>query len=49
LEAGKLADVFVLVLDGGVLDDLSLLEKRDCFVAVIQVGIVKAGKERAER
>jgi imidazolonepropionase-like amidohydrolase len=43
LEAGKLADV--LIVDGDVLADISLLEKRDRFVAVIQGGIVKAGRE----
>jgi imidazolonepropionase-like amidohydrolase len=42
LEAGKLADV--LVVDGDVLADISLLERRDRFIAVLQGGIVKAGQ-----
>ncbi len=42
LEAGKLADV--LVVDGDVLADISLLEQRDRFIAVLQGGIVKAGQ-----
>jgi len=42
LEAGKLADV--LVVDGDVVADVSVLEDRDCFVAVMQGGIVKAGR-----
>ncbi|MEX2173245.1 MAG: amidohydrolase family protein [Pirellulaceae bacterium] len=42
LEAGKLADV--LVVEGDVLADISLLEKRDRFLAVMQGGVVKAGK-----
>ena len=42
LEAGKLADV--LVVDGDVLADISLLEDRSRFVAVMQGGIVKAGQ-----
>jgi imidazolonepropionase-like amidohydrolase len=41
LEAGKLADV--LVLDGDVVADISLLERRERFIAVIQGGIIKAG------
>lgn len=41
LEAGKLADV--LVVDGDVLADISLLEDRSRFVAVLQGGVVKAG------
>ncbi len=44
LEAGKLADV--LVVDGDVLADISVLEDRSRFIAVIQGGIVKAGRER---
>ncbi|MBA4067951.1 MAG: amidohydrolase family protein [Isosphaera sp.] len=43
LEAGKLADV--LVVDGDVLADISVLEDRTRFVAVIQGGVVKAGRE----
>jgi imidazolonepropionase-like amidohydrolase len=42
LESGKLADV--LVVDGDVLADISLLEDRSRFVAVMQGGIVKAGQ-----
>jgi imidazolonepropionase-like amidohydrolase len=43
LEAGKLADV--LVVDGDVLADISVLEDRTRFIAVMQGGIVKAGRE----
>jgi imidazolonepropionase-like amidohydrolase len=42
LEVGKLADV--LVVDGDVVADISLLEDRARFVAVLQGGIVKAGR-----
>ena len=42
LEAGKLADV--LVVDGDVESDITLLEDRSRFVAVMQGGIVKAGQ-----
>lgn len=42
VEAGKLADL--LVVDGDVLADISLLENRQRFVAVMQGGIVKAGQ-----
>src|SRR5215207_8639050 len=42
LEAGKLADV--LVVDGDILADITLLEDRARFVAVMQGGIVKAGQ-----
>jgi imidazolonepropionase-like amidohydrolase len=42
LEPGKLADV--LVVDGDVLADISLLERRDRFLAVVQGGVVKAGR-----
>jgi imidazolonepropionase-like amidohydrolase len=42
LEPGKLADV--LVVDGDVLADISLLEDRSHFVAVIQGGVVRAGQ-----
>jgi imidazolonepropionase-like amidohydrolase len=41
LEPGKLADV--LVVDGDVLADISLLEDRSRFIAVIQGGTIKAG------
>jgi imidazolonepropionase-like amidohydrolase len=42
LEAGKLADV--LVVDGDVLADVSILEDRSRFIAVMQGGVVKAGR-----
>lgn len=42
LEPGKLADV--LVVDGDVLADISILEDRSKFVAVMQGGVVKAGR-----
>jgi imidazolonepropionase-like amidohydrolase len=41
LEAGKLADV--LVVDGDVVKDVSVLEDRSRFIAVMQAGVVKAG------
>ena len=42
LEVGKLADV--LIVDGDVANDISLLEKREKFIAVMQGGIIKAGQ-----
>jgi len=42
LEAGKLADV--LVVDGDVLKDIRILEDRTRFIAVMQGGVVKAGR-----
>jgi imidazolonepropionase-like amidohydrolase len=42
LEAGKLADV--LVVDGDVLADIAILEDRARLLAVLQGGIVKAGR-----
>lgn len=42
LEPGKLADV--LLVDGDVLADISLLEDRSRFLAVIQGGAIKAGR-----
>lgn len=42
LETGKLADI--LVVDGDVLNDISLLEDRDKFLAVMQGGVIKAGR-----
>ena len=42
LETGKLADL--LVVDGDVLADISLLENRTKFIAVMQGGVVKAGQ-----
>ena len=44
LEAGKLADI--LVVDGDVIADISILEDRSRFVAVIQGGAVQAGQMR---
>ncbi|HVW37128.1 MAG TPA: amidohydrolase family protein [Pirellulales bacterium] len=42
LQAGKLADV--LVVDGDVLGDIRILEDRSRFIAVLQGGVVKAGR-----
>ena len=42
LETGKLGDV--LVVDGDVLADISILEDRKQLIAVLQGGIVKAGR-----
>jgi imidazolonepropionase-like amidohydrolase len=42
LEAGKLGDV--LVVDGDVIKDISLLQDRSKFIAVMQGGVVKAGE-----
>lgn len=42
LETGKLADV--LVVDGDVLADISILEDRSRFIAVMQGGVIKAGQ-----
>ncbi len=42
LEPGKLADI--LVVDGDVLDDIAILENRSRFLAVIQGGVIKAGR-----
>ncbi len=42
LEPGKLADV--LIVDGDVLADISILEDRARFVAVLQGGVIRAGK-----
>lgn len=42
LEEGKLADV--LVVDGDVTADVSILEDRSRFIAVLQGGIVRAGR-----
>jgi imidazolonepropionase-like amidohydrolase len=43
LEKGKLADV--LVVDGDVIANIALLEDRKNFIAVMQGGCVKAGRE----
>src|SRR5262249_4290989 len=42
VEPGKLADL--LVVDGDVLQDISLLEDRSRFLAVMQGGVIKAGR-----
>jgi imidazolonepropionase-like amidohydrolase len=42
LEAGKLGDV--LVVDGDVVADIRVLEDRSRFIAVMQGGVVKAGR-----
>jgi imidazolonepropionase-like amidohydrolase len=42
VEPGKFADL--LIVDGDVLADISLLEDRSRFLAVIQGGVVKAGR-----
>ena len=45
VEPGKLADL--LLIDGDVLADISLLEDRSRFLAVIQGGLVKAGSRKS--
>lgn len=42
LETGKVADI--LVVDGDVVADISILEQRDRLLAVLQGGIIKAGQ-----
>ena len=42
VEAGKLADL--LIVDGDVLADIAILEDRTKFIAVMQGGVVKAGR-----
>jgi imidazolonepropionase-like amidohydrolase len=42
LEPGKLGDV--LIVDGDVLKEISLLENRSRFIAVMQAGVIKAGQ-----
>jgi imidazolonepropionase-like amidohydrolase len=42
IAAGKLADI--LIVDGDALGDISLLEDRQNFLAVMQGGIIKAGQ-----
>ncbi len=42
LEAGKLADV--LVVDGDVLNNIALLQDRSKLLAVLQSGVIKAGR-----
>ncbi len=45
VEPGKLADL--VVVDGDVLADISILENRRRFIAVMQGGIIKAGQAAA--
>ena len=42
LQAGKLADI--LVVDGDPIKDISILENKSKFIAVIQGGVIKAGR-----
>jgi imidazolonepropionase-like amidohydrolase len=42
LEPGKLADV--LIVEGDVLADISILEDRSRFLAVLQGGVLRAGQ-----
>lgn len=42
VEPGKLGDV--LVVDGDVIADISILEQRDRLIAVMQGGVIKAGR-----
>ena len=42
VEPGKLADI--LVVDGDVLADIAILEDRSRFIAVMQGGVIKAGR-----
>jgi len=42
IESGKLADV--LVVDGDVIADISILEDRSKFIAILQGGVIKAGQ-----
>jgi imidazolonepropionase-like amidohydrolase len=42
VEVGKLADI--LIVDGDVLKDISILENKSKFIAVIQGGVIKAGR-----
>ncbi|MCA9156212.1 MAG: amidohydrolase family protein, partial [Planctomycetales bacterium] len=42
VEPGKLADL--LIVDGDVLADISLLEQRHRFLGVMQAGVIKAGE-----
>jgi imidazolonepropionase-like amidohydrolase len=42
LSPGKLADL--LIVDGDVLGDISMLQDRSRFIAVMQGGIVRAGQ-----
>jgi imidazolonepropionase-like amidohydrolase len=42
VQVGKLADL--LIVDGDVLADIAILENRSHFLAVIQAGVIKAGR-----
>jgi imidazolonepropionase-like amidohydrolase len=42
VEAGKLADL--LIVDGDVVKNISLLSDRSKFLAVMQAGVIKAGR-----
>jgi imidazolonepropionase-like amidohydrolase len=42
VQAGKLADL--LIVDGDVLADIAILEDRSRFIAVMQAGVIKAGR-----
>ncbi|MEQ1830839.1 MAG: amidohydrolase family protein [Pirellula sp.] len=42
VETGKIADL--LIVDGDVLQDISILEDRSRFIAVVQGGVIKAGQ-----
>ena len=42
IEPGKLADL--LIVDGDPVADITVLEKRDRFIAVLQGGVIRAGQ-----
>lgn len=42
IEPGKLADL--LIVDGDPVTDITVLEKRDRFIAVLQGGVIRAGQ-----
>jgi imidazolonepropionase-like amidohydrolase len=45
VQAGKLADL--LIVDGDVVADIAILEDRSRFIAVMQAGVIKAGRRSA--
>ena len=47
IEPGKLADL--LIVDGDPVADITVLEKRDRFIAVLQGGVIRAGQLAAPR
>ncbi len=47
VQVGKLADL--LIVDGDVLADIAILEDRTRFIAVMQAGVIKAGRLSAGR